>query len=96
MELKSNQSEVAHLLNQIEAEYLAATRGLSGFAATAKHEAITARMENVGRLHEDLRAMVGDDAIRLLAERLENIPAEERRETHAPNLVSSPSQSQAV
>ncbi len=70
------QSEVAQLLNQIEAEYLAAQRGLTGFAESAKHAAITARMENLGRLHEDLRAIVGDDAIRLMAERLEATLAE--------------------
>jgi hypothetical protein len=76
MEQKNNVSEVAQLLAQIEAEYIAATRGISGFASTAKHAAITARMENLGQLHENLRAIVGDDAIRLMAERLEVIPAE--------------------
>lgn len=76
MERVSKQSEVAQLLGQIETEYIAAMRGISGLAVTAKHEAITTRMENLGQLHEDLRAIVGDDAIRLLAERLESIPAE--------------------
>lgn len=69
-------SEVAHLLKQVEAEYIAAMRGLSGFAATAMHEAITVRMENLGRLHEDLRNLVGNEAIQLVAECLENIPTE--------------------
>ena len=50
--MERNHSEVARLLAQIEAEYIAATRGLLGLAATATHEAITARMENLGRLHE--------------------------------------------
>jgi hypothetical protein len=77
MEQEKNTSEVAHLLQQVEAEYLAATRGMSGFAATAQHAAITARMENLGHLHENLRVLVGDDATRLFAERLESIPAEE-------------------
>ncbi len=66
-----NASEVQRLLAQIETEYLAATRGMSGFAAVAKHEAITARMEQLGKLHENLRAIVGNDATRLMAERLE-------------------------
>jgi len=96
MRREENTSEVAHILIQIETEYRAAQYGVTGFAEGARHEAITARMEKVGRLHEDLRALVGNDAIRLLVERLENIPVEERRETHAPILVSSPSQSQAV
>ena len=76
MTLRSNPSEVARLLNQVEMEYIAAQRGLTGFAESARHAAITARLENMGRLHEDLRAIVGDDAIRLLAERLENIVME--------------------
>lgn len=69
-------SEVARLLDQIEAEYLAAQRGLTGFAESAAHKAITARIENLAQLHEDLRIIVGDEAIKLLAERLENIPEE--------------------
>jgi hypothetical protein len=71
-----NQSEIARLLNQIEVEYLAAQRGLTGFAESAKHAAITARLENMGKLHEDLRTIVGDETTRLMAERLESIPAE--------------------
>lgn len=76
MKQENTISEVAQLLQQVEVEYLAATRGMSGFAVTAQHAAITARMENLGRLHEELRALVGDDATRLLAERLETIPTE--------------------
>ncbi len=76
MERQTNSSEVAQLLNQIENEYLAAQRGLIGFAESAMHAAITARMENMGRLHEDLHTLVGDDAIRLIAEHLETIPTE--------------------
>lgn len=76
MKQENNVSAVAQLLSQVEAEYLAAQRGLSGFAESAKHAAITARLENMGRLHEDLRAIVGDEATRLLAERLESISAE--------------------
>ena len=70
---QNNASEVAYLLAQIEIEYVAATRGMSGFAVTAKHEAITARMENLGRLHESLHVIVGEEAIKLMAERLENV-----------------------
>lgn len=74
MKSKPNSSEVARLLNQIEREYLAAQRGLTGFAESAKHAAITTRMEHMGLLHKDLCAIVGDDAIRLIAERLEAMP----------------------
>lgn len=69
----SMQSEVAQLLQRIEAEYLAAQRGLTGFAEGASHAAITSRMEKIGKLHEDLRAIVGEEAIKLVAERLEMI-----------------------
>lgn len=74
---QTNQSEVARLLNQIETEYTAATRGLTGFAESARHAAITARMEHIGQIHTNLRALVGDEAIRLIAERIETIPEEE-------------------
>lgn len=73
---QNNNSEVMRLLNQIEMEYVAATCGMSEFAETATHTAITARMENLGMLHEHLRAVVGDDATKLMSERLESIPAE--------------------
>jgi len=76
MKQKTNTSEIAQLLAQIENKYLAAQHGLTGFAESAKHAVITARMENMGRLHEDLRAMIGDEATRLIAERLESIPME--------------------
>lgn len=76
MTRRPNPSEVARLLQQIEREYLAAQRGLTGFAESARHAAITARLENMGKLHESLRAIVGDEATRLMSERLESIPAE--------------------
>lgn len=71
----TNRSEVARLLEQISAEYEAAQRGLKGFAyGSSKHDFITARMENVGRLHNELQAIVGDSAIALVADALNNIP----------------------
>lgn len=71
----TNRSEVARLLEQISAEYEAAQRGLKGFAyGSSKHDFITARMENVGRLHSELQAIVGDSAIALVADVLNNIP----------------------
>ncbi len=68
-------SEVARLLTQISAEYEAAQRGLSGLAyGTSQHEFITARMENMGQLHNQLRSIVGEDAIALVAETLNALP----------------------
>lgn len=72
--LEQNQSEVARLLKQISAEYEAALRGLNGLAlGAAKHEFITARMENVGRLHEELHEIVGEEAIVMVAETLKHV-----------------------
>ena len=66
-------SEVARLLSQISAEYEAAQRGMTGLAyGTSKHEFITARMENMGQLHGQLQSLVGDLAIAMIAEKLNN------------------------
>jgi hypothetical protein len=66
-------SEVAGLLSRITAEYEAAQRGLSGLAyGTAQHDFISARMESMGRLHSELRTIVGDSAMALIVDALEN------------------------
>ena len=68
-----SKSEVARLMRQIELEYEAAQRAMYGFAAGAgKHQFITARMENMGRCHEQLKTLVGErEATKALAEALE-------------------------
>ncbi len=68
-------SEVARILNQIQAEYESGTRGLCGLAAgTAKHQFITARMERIGQLHSALGEIVGEDqATALLVATLEDV-----------------------
>ncbi|HEU5378436.1 MAG TPA: hypothetical protein VFV38_23685 [Ktedonobacteraceae bacterium] len=66
-----NNSDVRRLLNQIEAEYTAAQYGLTGFAESARHQAITARMENIGKLHQQLQRIVGEDAMRFIVEHLD-------------------------
>jgi hypothetical protein len=53
-------SEIRALIAEFEAQYEAATRGLHGFAETAKHEMITARMERMGELCEELKERVGE------------------------------------
>ena len=74
MEQRESKSEVARVLEQIELEFQAAQRGLYGLAfGTAKHEFITSKMEQMGKLHEKLQTMVGEkEAVKLLAETLEN------------------------
>lgn len=73
MDETENQSEVARLLKQIELEYEAAQRALHGFAAgTIKHKFITARMENIGRCHDQLKTLVGEEqAVLALGQALE-------------------------
>ena len=83
--LFESKSEVARIKRQIELEYEAAQRGMHGFAAGAgKHEFITARMENMGRHHEKLIALVGErEATKALAEALEQAGNEPTPEKEA-------------
>jgi hypothetical protein len=69
-------SEVARILAQIREEYEAAKLGLSGMAlGTCKHEFITTKMENMGKLQLELGALIGNmPSIALIAEHLSDIP----------------------
>lgn len=58
--MQGNQSEVARLKQQIDAECAAARLAMHGYAEVAKHEVITARMERMGALHEELKGLVGE------------------------------------
>ncbi len=73
MSENESKSEVARLMQQIEREYEAAIRGLTGFAeGSSKHAFITARMERMAVCHETLKGLVGEhEAGKLLAEALE-------------------------
>lgn len=73
-EVSEHGSEVARLLAQISTEYEAARRGLGDFAyGMSKHEFITARMEHMGRLHSQLQSIVGESAIALIADTLNQV-----------------------
>ena len=64
-----SKSEVARIREQIEQEYRAAERLRSGFAITARHAFITARMDTIGRYRKQLVPLVGEDeATRLMCE----------------------------
>ena len=56
-----SKSEVARIREQIEQEYRAAERLQSGFAITARHAFITARMDTIGRYRKQLVPLVGED-----------------------------------
>lgn len=74
-----NKSEVARILAQIEAEYEAGHAGLYGIAeGHARHSFITARMENMYALQEELKKLVGNRAIGMVAMRLEQLPEQKQ------------------
>ncbi len=67
-----NQSEVARLVHQLDAECQAAHLAMYGYAEVAKHEYITSRMERMGALHDELRAIVGEEeAVKVLVRAME-------------------------
>jgi hypothetical protein len=66
-------SEVARLLAQIGSEYEAARQGLSGLAqGIGQHRFITKRMEQIAELHSQLRSLVGDEAMTLINQELDD------------------------
>jgi hypothetical protein len=59
----NSNSTVARIKEQIEAEAAAAQLALYGaIEGISKHQFITARMERMGMLHEQLRKLIGDEA----------------------------------
>jgi len=69
-----NKSEVARILAQIAQEYESAHSGLHGLAqGTSRHSFITARMEHMARLQNELEKLVGDQAVGMIATRLDQI-----------------------
>jgi len=77
LEMEKHDSEVAHLLARFCAEYEAAQRGLSGLAfGTSQHKFITAKMENMWKVHAELHSLVGDTAMAMIAEQLNQLPDE--------------------
>jgi hypothetical protein len=73
--MQANVSEVATLREQIAAQYVAASLGLQGLnAGTARHDFITARQERVAALHEELKEIVGDEAMGIVIEVGNSVP----------------------
>lgn len=72
--MATNQSEVRRLLQQIEQEYQSAQAALTGYAVTARHAFITARLENMSQAHHHLHQLVGADATKLMIECIEALP----------------------
>ncbi|HEX9502836.1 MAG TPA: hypothetical protein VF974_00755 [Patescibacteria group bacterium] len=62
MSNQSNQSEVAFLMAQFDAETQAAQWALTGLAqGTTQHQFITARMERMGQIGSALKELVGEE-----------------------------------
>ncbi|HEY0755512.1 MAG TPA: hypothetical protein VGD98_16260 [Ktedonobacteraceae bacterium] len=69
----SNQSEIARLRQQIEAQLVAMRRGLTGLSSgNARHAFITARMECIGAYQDGLANQVGEHAANMLVYGLYN------------------------
>lgn len=72
--MNGQRSEVALLLNQIREEYEAAMRGISGLAqGTSRHAFITTRMENMGKLNEQLGELTGPDSMMLVVQMMNQV-----------------------
>jgi hypothetical protein len=72
---KTYVSEIATIREKIAAEHMAAKLALEGLnSGTSRHSFITARMENMGILHEQLHDLVGDEAVALISETIEALP----------------------
>jgi hypothetical protein len=79
--MDEGKSEVSRLRAQLDAECEAANRAMYGFAEVAKHAFITARMERVGEIHDQLQGLVGEqEAVEMLT------VAMERKAGHDPSL----------
>ena len=72
--MQTNRSEVAALREQIATEYMAAKLGLQGLSAgTSRHAFMTAKLERVALLHEELQNLVGDEAMAIVTEVSESL-----------------------
>jgi hypothetical protein len=73
--MNTGKSEVARLREQIALEYQAAHRALHAPAqGAAVHQFISARLERMGELHQDLQKVVGEqEATKLLVQTIEEI-----------------------
>lgn len=67
---KGNKSEVARIRAQIAAESESVWQALHGTAIVAQHQIITAKMERIGILHEQLQE-IDEDATEFLVETLQ-------------------------
>jgi len=78
-------SEVARILAQIEQEHEACRSGLQGLAqGISRHSFITARMEQMSKLHQELMELVGTSAMGLIVMRLDKTAQPSERDAGGP------------
>ncbi len=65
-------SEIRQLLQRIEDEQLAARRGLSDVAITARHDFINVRYHNIDQAHQRLLQLCGPQATGFVYTMIEN------------------------
>ena len=77
-------SELACLLEEIKQQHEAAERGLSCLAqGAARHKFISAKMERIGQIHEELQRLVGSEkASQLVTETLQEYTYRGKRRKH--------------
>lgn len=92
--MHDQRSEVAYLMAQIRNEYAACQQALHGLAlGTARHAFMTAKTERLAQHVEELRQVVGDEAVRHVLTHLgETLPGESpcpnpETDGHVPNGV---------
>ncbi len=80
LENRENHSEVAHLLEQIRAEYESACRGMSGFASgKSKHAFISASYDRLGELNDELAQLVGSaDSLAMVITVIDTVMGEQQ------------------
>ena len=67
-------SELARLMRRIDLEVEAGKQALYGLAeGTARHEVINKRMDTIGGLHEKLEALIGEAAMPIIIEKLDQL-----------------------
>jgi hypothetical protein len=66
-------SEVQHLMQEIDEQWQAAFLGLLGTAIVSRHDFINAKMDRIGALADELSEHVGhDEAMHLIIDQLDS------------------------
>src|SRR6266567_462384 len=82
MSVQQQQSEVARIRQEIEAECVAMTQGLTGYGVVSRHAFVFARMLRLSSLEEKLRVYLShEQALELLCETYNRVLDEKQKES---------------